>query len=92
MNRRQRKKNITKSLPYVVAKKVKPNEVMLFQFDMSDENFDMGFVCELANKYFELLPKESSVILMPNYTTLDAMDKEAFGKFLDMAEEFYKTL
>lgn len=92
MNKRQRKKNITKSCPYIVAKKIKPNEIMLFQIDMNDDNFEMGFVCELADHYFKCLPKESSIILMPDYMTVHPMDKEVFRKFLDVAEEFYQTL
>ena len=43
MNKRQRKKNIIKTLPYTVAKKLKPNEAMVIQFDMNDDNFDESY-------------------------------------------------
>ena len=92
MNKRQRKKNIMKSCPYVVSKKIKPNEIMLIQFDINDENFDMGTVCNFIDKYYEILPKESAIILMPSYMNIDAITKEDFKKFLDKAEEFYQTI
>jgi len=72
--------------------KIKSDDIFVIQFDMNDENFDMGTVCKFAEKYYEELPENSAIILLPNYMTIDPMDKETFRKFLDMAEEFYETL
>ena len=92
MNKRQRKKNIIKTLPYTVAKKLKPNEVMVIQFDMNDDNFDLDVLCNFVNSYKDIIPKETKMIIMPEFMSIDAMGKEEFRMFLDSAEEFYKTL
>ena len=72
--------------------KIKTDDIFVIQFDMSDENFYMEDVCRFAEKYYEGLPETSAIILIPNYMTIDSMDKETFRMFLDKAEEFYETL
>lgn len=79
-------------LEYITTNKIKSDDIFVIQFDTNDENFDFELVIQFAEKYYKELPEESSVILMPNYMTIDSMDKESFRTFLDMAEEFYKTL
>ena len=72
--------------------KIKIDVIFVIQFDKSDENCTVDNVREFAEKAINILPDMSSVIILPNYMTLDSMDKETFRKFLDDAEEFYKTL
>lgn len=72
--------------------KIKSDDIFVIQFDTNDENFYMGDVIKFAEKYYEDLPEKSAIILLPNYMTIDSMDKETFRMFLDKAEEFYKTL
>ena len=48
MNKRQRKKNLMKSSPYIVAKKIKPKEIMLCTFAMNDEAYDAGFSLDVV--------------------------------------------
>ena len=38
------------------------------------------------------LPKESALVAIPQWMTLDPMNKEEFRMLLDKAEEFYKTM
>ena len=96
MNKRQRKKILMKSSPYIVAKKIKPKEIMLCTFAMNDEAYDAGFsldvVCNFINMISKNLPKESVLIAIPQWMTLDPMNKEEFRMLLDKAEEFYKTM
>ena len=96
MNNRQRKKNLMKSSPYIVAKKIKPKEIMLCTFAMNDEAYDAGFdfdvVCNLINMISKNLPKETALIAIPQWMTLDPMNKEEFRMLLDKAEEFYEKL
>ena len=96
MNNRQRKKRLMKSSPYIVAKKIKPKEIMLCTFAMNDEAYDAGFgldvACNLINMISKNLPKESALIAIPQWMTLDPMNKEEFRMLLDKAEEFYKTM
>ena len=85
-----------KSSPYMVAKKIKPKEIMLCTFAMNDEAYDAGFglnvVCNLINMISKILPKESALIAIPQWMTLDPMNKEEFRMLLDKAEEFYETM
>ena len=67
-------------------------DIFVIQFDMSDENFYMEDVFRFAEKCYEKLPEKSAIILLPNYMTIEPMDKEAFRMLLNKAEEFYKTL
>ena len=96
MNNRQRKKRLMKSSPYIVAKKIKPKEIMLCTFAMNDEAYDAGFsldvVCDFMNMISRILPKESALIEIPQWMTLEPMNKEEFRMLLDKAEEFYKTM
>ena len=96
MNKRQRKKNLMKSSPFIIAKKIKPKEIMLCTFAMNDEAYVAGFnmdcVVQFANMYADILPKDSALVLLPQWMTLDPLDKELFRKLLDKAEEFYKTI
>ena len=96
MNKRQRKKNLMKSSPYIVAKKIKPKEIMVCTFAMNDEACDAGFsldvVCDFMNMISKNLPKESVLIAIPQWMTLDPMNKEEFRMLLDKAEEFYETM
>ena len=84
MNKRQRKKILMKSSPYIVAKKIKPKEIMVCTFAMNDEAYDEGFsidvVCDFINMISKNLPKESALIAMPQWMTLDPMNKEEFRK------------
>lgn len=72
--------------------KVKTNDIFLIQFDINDENCDFSNVLHFVEQYRKELPKESAIVVLPNYITLEAIDKEMFREFLDKAEEFYKTL
>ena len=96
MNKRQRKKKLMKSSPYIVAKKIKPKEIMLCTFAMNDEAYDAGFgldvVCNLINMISKNLPKESALIAIPQWMTLAPMNKEEFRMLLDKAAEFYEKL
>ena len=96
MNKRQRKKKLMKSSTYIVAKKIKPKEIMVCTFAMNDEACDAGFsldvVCDFMNMISKNLPKESTLIAMPQWMTLEPMNKEEFRMLLDKAEEFYKTM
>ena len=96
MNKRQQKKRLMKSSPYIVAKKIKPKEIMLCTFAMNDEAYDTGFsidvVCNFINIISKNLPKESALIAIPQWMTLEPMNKEEFRMLLDKAEEFYKTM
>ena len=82
--------------PYIVAKKIKPKEIMLCTFAMNDEAYDAGFsldvVCNFINMLSKNLPKESELIAIPQWMTLEPMNKEEFRMLLDKAEEFYKTM
>lgn len=95
MNKRQRKKKMKLS-PYIVAKKIKPKEIMLCTFAMNDEAYDAGFsidvVYDFINMISKNLPKESALVAIPQWMTLDSMNKEEFRMLLDKAEEFYKTM
>ena len=95
MNKRQRKKKMKLS-PYIVAKKIKPKEIMLCTFAMNDEAYDAGFhldvVCNFVNMISKSLPKESILIAIPQWMTIDPMNKEELRMLLDKAEEFYKTM
>lgn len=79
-------------MDYITTNKIKSDDIFVIQFDMNDENFYIGDVCKFAEKYYEALPEKSAIILLPNYMTIDPMDKEVFREFLDRAEEFYQTL
>ena len=96
MNKRQRKKKLMKSSPYITANKIKPGEIMVCTFAMNNEAYKAGFamdnVVRFANMYAEILPKDSTLVLLPQWMTLDSLDKESFRMLLDEAEEFYKTL
>ena len=96
MNKRQRKKNLMKSSPYIVAKKIKPKEIMLCTFAMNHEAYDAGFsidvVCNFMNMLLKNLPKESALIAIPQWMTIETINKEEFRMLLDKAEEFYKTM
>ena len=96
MNNRQRKKNLMKLSPYIVAKKIKQKEIMLCTFAMNDEDYDAGFsidvVCNFINIISKNLPKESALIAIPQWMTLDPMNKEEFRMLLDKAEELCKTM
>ena len=96
MNKRQRKKKLMKSSPYIVAKKIKPKEIMVCTFAMNDEAYDAGFsfdvACDFINIISKSLPKESVLIAIPQWMTLEHMNKEEFRMLLDKAEEFYKTM
>ena len=96
MNKRQRKKRLMKLSPYIVAKKIKPKEIMLCTFAMNDDAYDAGFtldiVCNFVNMISKNLPKESTLIAIPQWMTIDSMNKEEFRIFLDKAEEFYKSM
>lgn len=96
MNKRQQKKKLMKSSSYMVAKKIKPKEIMLCTFAMNDEAYDAGFgldvVCNFINMLSKNLPKESALIAIPQWMTLEPMNKEEFRMLLDKAEEFYKTM
>ena len=63
-------------MKYITTNKIKPDDIFVIQFDMSDENFYMGDVCKFAEKYYEELPETSAIILLPNYMTINPMDKE----------------
>ena len=67
MNKRQKKKKLMKSSPYIVAKKIKPKEIMLCTFAMNDEAYDAGFsidvVYDFINMISKNLPKESALEL-----------------------------
>ena len=80
-----------KSSPYIVAKKIKPKEIMLCTFAMNDEAYDAGFsldvVCNFINMLSKNLPKESALIAIPQWMTLEPMNKEEFRMLLDKAEE-----
>ena len=96
MNKRQRKKILMKSSPYIVAKKIKPKEIMVCTFAMNDEAHDAGFsidvVCDFINMISKNLPKESALVAIPQWMTLNPMNKEEFRMLLDKAEEFYETM
>lgn len=96
MNNRQKKKKLMKSSPYIVAKKIKPKEIMLCTFAMNDKACDAGFtidvVCNFINMISKTLPKESTLIAIPQWMTVDPMNKEEFRMLLDKAEEFYKSM
>ena len=85
-----------KSSPYIVAKKIKPKEIMVCTFAMNDEAYDAGFsidvVYDFINMISKNLPKESALVAIPQWMTLDSMNKEEFRMLLDKAEEFYKTM
>ena len=89
MNNRQRKKRLMKSSPYIVAKKIKPKEIMLCTFAMNDEAYDAGFsldvVCNFINMISKILPKESELIAIPQWMTLDPRKKEGYRMLLDKA-------
>lgn len=84
MNRRIRKK---KNNPYIQLKKLKASEIALFTFDMDDENFDFQLTCQFFNKVCEILPNETSAILLPDYMSMKELDKETIKKFINKAQE-----
>ena len=96
MNKRQQKKRLMKLSPYMVAKKIKPKEIMLCTFAMNNDAYDAGFsldvACNFINMLSKSLPKESALITIPQWMTLNPMNKEEFRMLLDKAEEFYKTM
>lgn len=51
-----------KSSPYIVAKKIKPKEIMLCTFAMNNEAYDAGFsldvICNFVNMISKSLHKE----------------------------------
>ena len=61
----------------------------VFDFDY---NFYLYVLCNFVNSYKDIIPKETKMIIMPEFMSIDAMNKEEFRMFLDSAEEFYKTL
>ena len=67
MNKRQRKKNLMKSSPYIVAKKIKPNEAMVIQFDKNDDNFDLDVLNNFVNSYNDIIPKETTYCFTEDY-------------------------
>ena len=71
---------------------IKANDIFLIQFDMNNENCDFAHVIHFVEQYRKELPKGSPIVVLPNYMTLEPIDKTAFRIFLDKAEEFYKTL
>ena len=72
--------------------KIKPDNVYVVQFDINDDSFDFSDTIEFFNRYVETIPKESVVVLMPNYMSIDSISKEDFKKFLDKAEDIYNTM
>ena len=76
----------------IKTSKLKPDEIFVIQFDMNDEKCNINDVIKLREEILKELPEESSVIFLPNYMSIDSMDKDVFRKFLDVAEEFYERL
>lgn len=72
--------------------KINTDDICVIQFDMNDKNFDMDKVIKFADEYYAMFPRTSAVVLLPDYMTINPMDKETFRMFLDKAEEFYETL
>ena len=71
---------------------IKVNDIFVVQFNMNDENCSLNNVVQFVEQYRKILPETSAIVVLPNYMTLEPMDKNAFRAFLDKAEEFYKTL
>ena len=55
MNKRQRKKILMKSSPYIVAKKIKPKEIMVCTFAMNDEAYDAGFSLDVVCNFINMI-------------------------------------
>ena len=77
-------------MSYIKTSKLKPDEIFVIQFDMNE--YSIHDVVKLREEILKELPEESSVIILPNYMSIDSMDKDVFRKFLDVAEEFYERL
>lgn len=75
---------------YIKTSKLKPDDIFVIQFAMNE--YSLHDVIKLREEILKELPEKSSVIILPNCMSIDSMDKDAFRKFLDIAEEFYERL
>ena len=72
MNKRQRKKILMKSSPYIVAKKIKPKEIMVCTFAMNDEAYDAGFSLDVVCDFINMISKKfTKRISVSSNTTMD---------------------
>lgn len=89
MNKRIRKK---KNCPWIQLKKYRPNEIAVFSVDLNDDNADLNLACKFMDRAVEFLPEINSAIMLPDFMTLQSVDKELLRKMIDKAEEVYRTL
>lgn len=87
MNARIKKKHMKNRIIHM-----QPVDLLVYEFDMNDSNFDMFTASQFMNAALETLPYNCGVALVPNYISVKSMDKTTFRAFLDKLENVYNGM